>query len=202
MLLRNLGIILASLLFIRCDDSAPANYYSYLQIVKEQPQVTAVDERKLTIHFGTTENIKLTDTSKTENIKTQISFHGLIQAFPQDLHFELYANDQRIALPDTIHYSITTVVDNSLKYLKSEETSLRVKEILDSARKKNNVPDSISYFKISGIMQNIPLNNTHNPSLLTLRLKAISKGNTFYDKEQVYELKRPTLYKTRSRPFG
>lgn len=202
MLLRKLGIILSSLLFLRCDDSSLADYYSYLQIVEGQPKATPVDNSKIHVHFQIAENIKITDTSKTENLNVQISFNGLIQVFPKDFHFELYANDQKITLPDTINYTITTVIDNSVRYFKSEEISFKVQEVLDSIKKKNSIPDSISYFSVAGIIQNIPLNNTHNPSILKLHLKAFSKGSIFYDKEQVYELKRPRLYKTRSRPFG
>ena len=104
MVLRKLSIILSSLLFIRCNDSSPADYYSYLQIIKGQPKVIPVDDSKLHVNFQIAENFKITDTSKTENLKFQISFNGLIQVFPEDFHFNCMQTTKRF------HYRIQSTI--------------------------------------------------------------------------------------------
>lgn len=202
MLFRKIGILLSSLLFLKCNEGTPADYYSYLEKVKGTPKAQALDDSKLHVNCELTDRFIIKDLNKTENISFKIRFNGVPKAFPDDLSFQFLVDDKVITLPDSIQYTLRTSIDRTGKTFNARLSSLNVNEVIHSLKTLNNIPDAAYFINLSGNFAEIKLNNSVNPEKIKIELRAMSKGKVIAEKIRSYELKRPLLYKTRNRPFG
>jgi hypothetical protein len=190
-----------ALFFARCDEGKLADYYVYAEVTKEKPTAKVVPQKIFSSEFGIADGFRVSNPEKVGGIKAEVHFSGLPADFPAGLQFELYADDKKIEMPDTIDYTITTVI-NSVRYFKYKATSLNINDVVTSVKRENNIPDSITYFSVAGIFNNIIINQPRDPRKITLALKTLINGRVVLERSHTYELTRPKLYNVRSRPFG
>jgi hypothetical protein len=142
---------------------------------------------------------------KTEPISIKLVFIGQHQYYPPNLRFEVYVNENKIELSDTVRYSISTVIDDHVTYFKDSSTVLNIPELITKIKIENNLRSDLNYFSVVSAYPRYYIGNTINPD--TVKIKII----TFWDNgqsilEKIYILKkieyRKEEYHLPVRPFG
>jgi len=197
--------LLVLLNFTKCS---PKEYYYHYENqddfqnkVKEVP--FKANDFKLKFDLETDSIIK--DKDKTSAISIKLIFIGQYQYYPPNLRFEVYLNNEKIILADTINYKITTVINDHVTYFTDSSAVFNVPELIAKIKKEKNLPADLKYFSVISAFPRYYIGNTTNPDSIQIKVK------TFWDNgsdilEKKYILKkveyRKEKYHLPVRPFG
>ncbi len=143
------------------------------------------------------------DKEKAVPISLALVFKGQHQFWPKDLRFELYFNELKIKLSDSIKFNITAVIDDKISNFKYTENEINIPKLLQKLKQQETIPDSTKYFSIVGSYEKYGVGNKTNPDKLKIIVKAFwDKGSD--SKEMNYSLKKVEKeeYHMPVRPFG
>jgi hypothetical protein len=207
--MKNIIITICRLLvlfnFTKCSPKEYFYYYESGEDIQENAKdvpFTANDFR-LKFDLGTDSIIK--DKEKTAAISVKLIFIGQCQYYPPNLRFEVYINNEKISLSDTVNYTITTVIDNHVTYFKDSSTVFNIPDLIAKIKKEKNLPADLKYFSVISSFPRYYIRNTTNPD--SIQIKVI----TFWDNgksilEKKYILKKVEYKKEKYhlpiRPFG
>lgn len=201
-------LLLALFVFSNCGPSKPKEYIYYYEKTEapEEPKVKAAYHDN---NFRVKCELGLDSVIKNKGIVSPLSvklfFLGRYQYYPKNLRFELYVDNKRIILFDTVSYHITTVIDDHVTYLKDTSTILNIPELITRIKAENNLSDSLKYFEVISVYPRYYLGNTANPETVHMKLKLIWDGGE-ETSEMNYILKKVEYtkeeYRLPIRPYG
>lgn len=207
--MKNIIILICLLLIILNYTSCKPKEHIYVYENEEDLQGKVKDvpfsanDFRLKFDLGTDSII--VEKEKTEPISIKLVFIGQYQYYPTDLRFEVFINNEKITLSDTVRYNITTVLDDHVTYFKDSSTILNIPELITKLKKEKNLPENVNYFSVVSAYPRYYIGNTTNPD--SIKIKVIlfwDKGKSITEKN--YILKkiefRKEEYHLPIRPFG
>ncbi len=200
-----IGILIIGLplIFSKC---VPKDYvYTYVSADSESGQVKAIPFTGNDFRFNCnlSWDTVIVNKEKAVPVLLTLIINGQHQYWPKGLRFELYYNDQRIKLSDSVKFNVTTVLDNRVSYFRAVKNTINIPELLLKLKLEEQIPDSVSYFSIAGSYKTCAVANKTNPDNLKITIKAFwDKGSD--SKQMNYILKKVEKqdYHLPVRPFG
>ena len=191
--------------FTKC---APKEYYYFYEDqdnlqnkIKEVP--FTANDFKLKFTLGTDSVIK--EKENTEAISLMVMFIGQHQFYPPNLRFEVYLNNEKITMSDTVSYKITTVVDDRVTYFTDTSTIFNIPDLIAKIKKEKNLPTDINYFSVISVFPRYYIGNTLNPESIQIKVKTFwDNGSSILEKSYILKKVeyRKEKYHLPIRPFG
>jgi hypothetical protein len=187
--------------------SPKEHYYIYEEQEDSQDKIKEipfnVNDFRIKFSLGTDSIIK--DKEKTEAIAIQLVFIGQYQYYPPNLRFEIYLNNEKITMSDTISYNITTVIDDHVTYFTDTSTVFNIPELIERIRQEKKLSTDLTYFSVVSAFPKYYIGNTTNPESFQIKIKTFwDNGSAILEKN--YKLKkveyRKGKYHLPVRPFG
>ncbi len=145
----------------------------------------------------------IVDKEKTVPMSLTLKVIGQHQFWPKNLKFELYFNDQRVKLTDSVKFNITTVIDDKISNFKCTENEIDIPRLLEKLKKQESIPDSVAYYTLVGTYRKYDVGNKVNPDKFKIMVKAIwDKGSESNEVNYFLKKVEKEEYHMPVRPFG
>lgn len=169
--------------------------------VKEVPYTS--NDFRVNLDIATDSIIKEKD--EVQNIYINFSFNGQFQYYPPNLKFEIYCNDEKIEVSDTIYYNITTVIDDHVTCYNDTNTALNIPELIQKLKAEKNLATELNYFSVVSAFPKCYIGNTTNPEKIEIKVKMVSDSVSNVI-TKTFNLKKTEIndeeYHLPVRPFG
>jgi hypothetical protein len=207
--MKNIFILISAVLVILSFTKCTPKESFYIYENQENIQGKSEDipfnpnDFELKLELGT--DSVILDKEKTAAISIKLFFIGQYQYYPPNLNFEVYINNKKITLSDTIKYHITTVIDDHVTYFKDSANTLNIPELITKLKKEKNLPADLNYFSVISVYPRYYIGNKTNPDSIQIKVKLFwDNGNSITEKNYILkkvEYKKEE-YHLPIRPFG
>lgn len=199
-------LLLTILIFTSCTPKEYIYRYESDEDVSATTKKVPFNPNNFEVKFDLSVDAIIENKDKAVPLSVKLLLFGEHQYYPKNLRVELYVDDKKIMLNDTISYNITTVTEDHVTYFKDTTNSLNIPDLISNLKKEKSLPDSLVYFEVTSIYKRYYLENTSNPEKIQLKVKTFWEGGSDV-KEINYTLKKVEKpkkeeYKLPVRPFG
>lgn len=198
-------ILIVILCFTRCAPKEYVYYYENQEDLQEKVKDVPFTANDFRFKCDLSTDSKIVDKEKTEPISLKLIFIGQSEYYPPNLRFEVYVNNIKITLSDTVSYNITTVIDDHVTYFKDSSTVFNIPDLIAKIKKEKNLPADLKYFSVVSAFPRYYIGNTSNPETIQIKVKTFwDNGSNILEKNYIlkkHEIKKEK-YHLPIRPFG
>jgi hypothetical protein len=190
----------AIMIFTGCSDKKYG--YTYFE---EGEAVNAVKQIPFTpndfkINFRLALDSVILDKDKPARVLVEVKISGQHQYWPRDLKMEVYCNDEKMSLTDSVKkYSISSVINDRVSYFTSNSSDFNIPELIGRLKQEHGIPDSINYYSVTCGLNSEYLKNDSNPERMTIKVKALWKDGS-ETMEKTFILTKVDITKHHARP--